>query len=96
LKAKTAREESVSIQRLGQLWKTESSIALITPDNSAIREEQEPRFSAKQATKSAEWFLKIPPQAEAKLVEAPSELHLIQLWEGGCQRTSTMEGALGG
>jgi hypothetical protein len=53
LKAKTAKEESVSIHRLSQLLFFANSIALIKPDNSAIKEDVLPKHYEKLATKSA-------------------------------------------
>jgi len=95
LKAMITSEESVSIHKfLHPLWFA-SSTALMTADISAWKAVPPPKFSAKQARKIASWFLKIPPQDEVMLFDAPSVLHLIQLTIGGYQITSMMLGALG-
>jgi hypothetical protein len=50
LKARTARPESVSIQRFNQLCSKANSMALITPQSSAIKDEWKSKFSAKATT----------------------------------------------
>jgi hypothetical protein len=56
LKAKTAKFESVSIQRFNQLCSLANSIALITPQSSAMREDWKSTFFAKATTNSHDSF----------------------------------------
>ena len=75
LKAITTSVESVSNQRFLQFLPAAISIALMTPQSLALKADFKPVFSANAHKKSALWFLKIPPQEEVEVLEAPSVLH---------------------
>jgi hypothetical protein len=71
-KPNTTWEESVSIHKFCQLFSLAISIAIITSDSYAIREDVWPKFYTKHATMSALWILNTPPQVDATLLAAPS------------------------
>jgi len=90
--------EFVSNQKFLQPLTEEPSMAIIAAKNSAKIAEPDSKLLAKQPRQAALEFLNILPHEDWSWLatDAPSVLHLIQVWIGGDKITSLIKGALGG